>query len=576
LKQEDSSGAVKACEQALALNPALLASWKNLGVLFRKLGEDESGKRCEKQSVNLSNLPPELLSVTSMIYEGKLYQAEHLCRAFVQKNRQHIEGMRLLAKIATELGILDDADFLLESCLEFAPDYVTARYDYSQVLLKRQRFQKSLEQAGLLLQSQPANPAFRLLYANAAVPVGDIDKALEYYDQLISEFSDNLQYHMLKGHALKTLGAQSSAVSAYRKATSAKPDHGDAYWSLANLKTYRFEADEIAQMIESERREETSLQDRYQLCFALGKSFEDTAEYARSFEYYERGNRLKKSQSDYSASKTESEFSRQQEICTDKFFADRATYGIEGRDPIFIVGLPRSGSTLLEQILASHPEIDGTIELPNILSLVQNLAGRYRKGEESLYPSVLQKLTSQQLEKMGQAYLDSTRVYRKGAIHFTDKMPNNFQHVGLIQLMFPRAKIIDARRHPMACCFSNFKQLFGEGQEFSYGLDDVGRYYKAYVGLMDHWNKVIPGKILRVRYEDVVADLDGQVHRLLDFLGLPFDSRCTEYHKNERAVHTPSAEQVRQPIFQVGVEQWKNFESQLGPLKESLGDALKY
>ncbi len=521
----------------------------------------------------MRKLPPELLSVTSMIHERKFYQAEQVCRAFVQKNRQHVEGMRLLARIAAELGVLDDADFLLESCLEFEPDFHAARYDYTQVLFKRQRFQKSMEQAALLLKHQPAVPAFRLLYANAAVPVGEFDKALECYDQLIKESADNLHYHMLKGHALKSFGDRQRAIEAYKEAAKIKADHGDAYWSLANVKTYHFEEAEIAQMQRAEADSATKPVDRYQLRFALGKSFEDSDDYAAAFDYYARGNKLKLAETHYRTERTDKEFARQRAICTRQFFDDRAGFGAQSNEPIFIVGMPRAGSTLLEQILASHPMVDGTIELPDIMSVAQKLGGRHKIDEESRYPAILETLDQQQFERFANQYLKSTRVYRKDGTYFTDKMPNNFRHIGLIQLMFPKCKIVDARRHPMACCFSNFKQLFGDGQEFSYGLEELGRYYSGYVGLMDHWEKALPGKILRVQYEDVVADLDTQVRRLLDFLELPFDQRCIEFHKTERAVHTPSAEQVRQPLYKSGVEQWKNFESFLDPLKESLGIA---
>jgi tetratricopeptide (TPR) repeat protein len=569
-QQAQCDNALKAYERAVELNSALLVSWQNLIKLHRDCGENERSRICEKHSERLLKLPPELLSVTSMIHERKLYEAEQLCRAFVQKNRQHVEGMRLLAKIATELGILDDADFLLESCLEFEPDFLAARYDYTQVLFKRQRFQKSMEQAALLLKHQPAVPAFRLLYANAAVPVGEFDKALENYDQLIEESPDNLHYHMLKGHALKSLGEPQRAIEAYRAAAGIKPDYGDAYWSLANIKTYHFEEVEIAQMQRAEADAATKPVHRIHLCFALGKSFEDSDNYDVAFNYYARGNQLKLAESHYRAERVEDEFARQQEICTQQFFDDRACYGADSNEPIFIVGLPRAGSTLLEQILASHPMVDGTIELPDIMSQAQKLGGRHKIDEESRYPAILETLDQQQFERFANQYLKSTRVYRQDGIYFTDKMPNNFRHIGLIQLMFPNCKIVDTRRHPMACCFSNFKQLFGDGQEFSYGLEEVGRYYSGYVELMDHWENALPGKILRVQYEDVVEDLETQVRRLLDFLGLPFDQRCIEFHKTERAVHTPSAEQVRQPIYREGMDQWKNFEPFLEPLRRVL------
>lgn len=563
--------AILAYEQAVALNSALLATWKSLSALYKSQGRSERGQSCDRQIESLCKLPPELLSVSSMIHEGKLYKAEQLCRAFMQKNPRHVDGMRLLARIGTELNILDDAEFLLESCLEFAPDYRAARYEYAQVLYKRQRFSKSLEQAKRLLQDKPDNPDFQLVCANAAAAVGDFDRAMVIYERLIDLHPDKVLLRLLKGHALKSLGEPQRAIEAYRAAAGIKPDYGDAYWSLANIKTYLFEESEIAAMRNAEADAATENVDRYQLCFALGKNFEDNKKYAAAFEYYARGNQLKLAETGYRAERVEDELARQHEICTQQFFDDRAGYGTDSNEPIFVVGLPRAGSTLLEQILASHPMADGTIELPNILSLAHKLGGRHKTDEESRYPAILETLDPEQCERFGNEFLESTQVYRQGAPFFTDKSPNNFRHIGLIHLMFPNARIIDARREPLACCFSNFKQLFGEGQYFSYGLDEIGRYYRGYVSLMDHWENVLPGKILRVQYEDVVEDLEPQVRRLLDFLGLPFDQRCIEFHKTERAVHTPSAEQVRQPLYKSGVEQWKNFELFLDPLKESLG-----
>jgi len=572
-KQKQSTEAIKAYERALELNPALPACWRNLVNLHYSLGHNERSMLCKKQSDRLLKLPPELLSVTSAIYERELYQAEQLCRVFMQKNPKHLEGMRLLAKIASELGILDDADFLLESCLEFEPNFHAARYDYSQVLFKRQRFQKSMEQAALLLKQQGAAPSFRLLYANAAVPVGEFDKALEYYEQLIEEAPDNIHYHMLKGHALKSLGKPKQAINSYKNAAKIKPDFGDAYWSLANVKTYQFDDAEITQMQNAELDQTTDSVDQYQLCFALGKSFEDRGNYDEAFKFYTRGNQKKLADLNYRAKRTENEFTKQQKICSKEFFDHRGGFGSPSNEPIFIVGMPRAGSTLLEQILASHPMVDGTIELPDIMSLAQKLGGPHKVGENSRYPEILETLNSQQIENFANQYLKSTQVYRKKGTFFTDKMPNNFRHIGLIQLMFPNCKIIDARRHPMACCFSNYKQLFGEGQEFSYGLEELGRYYKGYVDLMDHWQEALPNKILRIQYEEVVEDLESQVRRLLNFLELPFDQRCIEFHKNKRAVHTPSAEQVRQPVYKSSVAQWKKFESYLEPIKEYLEGA---
>ena len=291
--------------------------------------------------------------------------------------------------------------------------------------------------------------------------------------------------------------------------------------------------------------------------------------------FYERGNRLKKSEIGYNSEQVEKEADRQISICDDALFEDRAASGYAANDPIFIVGLPRAGSTLLEQILASHPDVDGTFELPNILSLAHKLSGRQMRDTEPKYPRILRDLPGETLQKLGKQYIESTRIYRQGAPFFTDKMPNNFRHIGLIKMILPNAKIIDARRHPMACCFSVFKQLFAEGQEFSYSLDDVARYYRSYLKIMEHWDAALPGQICRVHYEDVVADLENEVRRILDYCGLPFHADCLKFHRTDRAVRTASSEQVRQPIYNSGLEQWKNYADFLQPLSDALGNAVE-
>ena len=319
-----------------------------------------------------------------------------------------------------------------------------------------------------------------------------------------------------------------------------------------------------------EGRSELTHSDRVYLCFALGKAFEDRQDWETSFAYYDRGNRLKKSRSRYDARQMTADLLAQRSTCTADVFTRRPGGGYAAPDPIFIVGLPRAGSTLLEQILSSHTMVDGTLELPNILALSQRLRRLGKKTDAGAYPEILRSLTATELERFGKQYIDDTRIHRQAAPFFVDKMPNNFRHIGLISLILPNAKIIDARRQPMACCFSGFKQLFAEGQEFSYSLADIGSYYRDYVQLMHHWDEVLPGKVLRVRYEDVVADIDTQVRRMLDFCGLPFESSCVNFHQTARSVRTPSSEQVRQPIYTKGLEQWRNFEPWLEPLKLAL------
>ena len=563
--------AMQAYQQAVVANPGLPASWKALGDLQTRHGLVREAANSRAQHERLLALPPELVSVTSFLHEGKLYKAEKLCRDFLQRTPHHPEAMRLLAALGVRLQVLDDAEFLLESVLEFTPDFLLARIDYVDVLQRRQKYASALEEARRVLETDPTNPAFRSLFANQCMTVGDYAQALQIYDDLLTEAPENPQLNLVRGHALKTIGRQPEAIDAYRRAAAGRPGFGDAYWSLANLKTYRFEDREVATMREQEAAPGLATEDRCHLCFALGKALEDRDCYQESFDYYARGNALKRETLRYSAERTDHELQRQAEVCTADMLAATAGQGHPGHDPIFIVGLPRAGSTLIEQILASHSQVDGTLELPNILAIAHRLRGRRRVDEEPLYPDVLRELSGTRLYELGEEYLRDTAVHRQGAPRFTDKMPNNFRHIGLISLILPNARIIDARRHPMACCFSGFKQLFAEGQEFTYDLQDLGRYYRGYVELMDHWDRVLPGRILRVQHETLVDNFEHEVRRLLAFCGLPFEPACLEFHRTRRVVRTASSEQVRRPLSREGLEHWRHFSPWLAPLEAALG-----
>jgi tetratricopeptide (TPR) repeat protein len=400
---------------------------------------------------------------------------------------------------------------------------------------------------------------------------GHYDEALTIFDEVLAAMPDDLATLTSRGHALKTAGRTDEAIASYRRAAEIDPLHGDAWYSLANLKTVEFTDADIEQMLAAKQDANLSYMGRVHLSFALGKAFEDRGDYDAAFENYEEGNRLKKLQTRYTTEQMQEEFENQKRHCTAELFARRTGVGHDDPAPIFILGLPRAGSTLIEQILASHSQVDGTLELPNILSLAHRLRGRKQVSDRDRYPRVLHELPHEEFEKLGRDYIENTAIHRKGAPFFTDKMPNNFRHIGLIHMILPNAKIIDARREPMACCFSGFKQLFAEGQEFSYSLEDIGNYYSGYIDLMAHWDAVLsPGRILRVQHEDVLDDLEGQVRRLLDYCGLPFDERCVNFHQTERAVRTASSEQVRRPINKGGLEQWRPYEAHLQPLKSAL------
>ncbi len=575
----DAQRAIDAFLHGVNINPALPAAWSMLQSLYRMTGDERRAATAAQHVVTLSKLPPEVVQATSLFSDGELTPAESIIRDFLLRHGDHVEAMRLLARIGLEREVLDDAELLLEAVLKLAPDYRAARADYARVLLRRQKYLHSRRELATLLQLDPANRDYLKDYAAACVGLGDYEPIIRLYRELLADAPqggpETAELHLWIAHSLKTIGRQQEAIEEYRAALAARPEFGDAWWSLANLKTYRFSTDDIQCMQAAESAPATPSVDRYHLCFALGKAHEDRAEFAAAWSYYARGNELKHAENRYLPEITETNTRLQGVVCTQAFFAARRGWGVPDPDPIFIVGLPRSGSTLIEQILASHSQVEGTQELADIQRIVLELRGRAADLEQPRFPAILAELTQADFHRFGARYMEDTRIYRKtNRPFFIDKMPNNFRYIGLIHLMLPNAKIIDARREPMACCFGNLKQLFSSGQEFTYSIDDIARYYRTYLELMRHWNAVLPGRILRIQHEDVVEDLEGNVRRILDFCGLPFEPACMEFYKTERSVRTASSEQVRQPIFRQGVDQWRNFEPWLEPLEQALGDAL--
>jgi len=571
---KDAPRAIDALLRCVNINPALPSAWNMLAGLYRLTGDARNAATAGDHVATLANLPPEVVTATSLFSDGDLAPAEQIIRAFLLRHGDHPEAMRLLAKIGMARDVLDDAELLLEGALTLAPDHRAARYDYADVLVQRHRYLPAREQIGRLLELDPGNLDYRSLAATIAVGLVENDEAISIYRGMLADLPASPDVHLWIAHALKTVGQVPEAIDAYRAAAAARPDFGDAYWSLANLKLYRFDEDEMARMRAAEAAASTALVDRQHLCFALGKALEDRGETAESWAYYERGNALKRSESRYRPEILEANTAGQIEVCTRTFFQRREGWGDPRPDPIFILGLPRSGSTLLEQILASHSQVEGTQELADIQRIVLEIQGRDPDPDNPRYPAALADMTRVDFRQLGERYLADTRAYRGDKPVFIDKMPNNFRHIGLIHLMLPNARIIDARRDPMSCCFSNLKQLFAQGQEFAYSVEDISRYYRTYLELMRHWDEVLPGRVLRVQHEDVVADLESAVRRMLDYCGLAFEPACLEFHKNRRSVRTPSSEQVRQPIFRDGLDQWKAYEPWLGPLETALGDAL--
>jgi tetratricopeptide (TPR) repeat protein len=571
--RKDAPHAIEAFLTGVNINPALPSSWSTLEGLYRMTGSSENARTAAAHIATLKNLPPEIISASGLFADGDLVQSESIVRAYLLKHGNHIEAMRLLARIGLQRGVLDDAETLLEAVLGMDPTYRAARLDYARVLLERHKYRETKSELEQLLKLEPQHRQYRTLYATALVGLGEHEKSVGLYRELLRETPRAADLLLSVAHSLKTLGRQEESIEAYRAAAAARPNYGDAYWSLANLKTYRFTDAELAAMRAEQASSATPEIDRYHLCFALGKALEDRGQFDESWGFYAQGNALKRAESRYRAELIELNTRLQIEVCTPEFFAQRGGVGTPARDPIFIVGLPRSGSTLIEQILASHSQVEGTQELADIPRMVIDLQGRVPDLDNPRYPGVLADLPPQEFLRLGEKYLADTRVYRTDRPYFIDKMPNNFRHVSLIHLILPNARIIDARREPMACCFSNLKQLFANGQEFTYSFDDIARYYRTYLQLMEHWDRVLPGKILRVEHESVVDDLEGSVRRILDFCGLEFEPACIDFHKTARSIRTASSEQVRQPIYREGLDQWKNYESWLAPLKDALGDA---
>jgi len=566
--------AIRHYRQACELNPALSSCWQALYNYFKKNKNQPAADHAYMQMNTLETMPRTLLYISQILNEGKLGIAEEKCREFLKKHPTNTFAMSLLSEIADRLGYFDDAEFLLESAVKLNPDDGELRMKYAMILRKKQKFSKTMEQVNILCEEFPTNLSYQAQKASEIMQNGEHKEAIDLFDDILRKNPYNFSILTSKGHAQKTLGQTDLAIKSYQTAYNVKQDHGEAFFSLANLKTYSFNENELNNMREQLKRVDLTLRDKVYFHFALAQGCEAVGEYDEAFFHLDAGNQIKNKQSKYSIERMDKELQAQIDVCDESFFEHHGNGGYETKDPIFILGLPRAGSTLIEQILASHSMIDGTLELPNILSMAQSLRGDDIYGKEGNYPKSMKNLSLEQRIEMGSRFINDTRMHRKDAPRFTDKMPNNFRHIGLIHLIMPNAKIIDARRYPLDCCFSMFKQLFAQGQEFTYGLAEAGSYYKSYVKLMNHWDNVLPNKILRVNNEDIIEDLEGQVSRMLEFLDLPFEDSCISFYETDRSVRTASSEQVRKPINRSGMDRWKPYAQNLKPLLDGLGQEL--
>ena len=571
----NGSEAIPALRRALELKADLPQAWLALGDHLDAIGDRAGAEAAYGAHILHSTRDPKLMSAAAALAANRIAEAEAALRAHLKAAPTDVAAIRMLAEVAARLGLHEEAEHLLARCLQLAPSFHAARQNYALILHRANKPAAALVELEQLLRLDPANASYRNLKAVVLCRIGDYTPAIELYAQILKEYPQQARIWLSYGHALKTAGAQDQAIDAYRRCAALEPSFGEAWWSLANLKTFRFSAAEIEDMRAQLQLQQLDPEQRLQFEFALAKALEDEALYAESFDHYARGNGLRRGLILYDPEDTATRVRRSRSMCTPAFFAQRAHVGCSARDPIFILGLPRSGSTLIEQILASHSAVEGTMELPEIISMTRVLRQQASAMDSRSYLDALATLDAGALRELGEQYIERTRIHRKtNAAFFIDKMPNNFAHLALIHLVLPNARIIDARRHPLACCFSGFKQNFARGQNFSYSLEDLGRYYHDYVELMAHYDGVLPGRIHRVFYESMVADTENEVQRLLDYCGLPFESQCLRFFENERPVRTASSEQVRKPIYREGVDHWRHFEQWLGPLKAALGPVL--
>ena len=569
--------AIAALERALQLQPSLPTAWLNLADLLDAAGQRSRAAEAYLRHARTGVHDPQLMAAGEALSANRLPDAERLLRERLRAAPNDIAAMRMLAELGARIGRNEQALVLLERCLALAPGFAMARHNYALVLDRCNRHEEALVEVESLLADDADNAGLQNLKAVVLGKLGNYDSAIRLYQSILDKRPKEPRLWMSLGHALKTEGSTERAIIAYRRAIELNPAFGGAWWSLANLKTVRFDAADIAAMRQQLQRTDLDDEQRLHFEFALGKALEDAGEYADSFAHYASGNALRRMQLPYDADQNSQRRRRAQAVYTREFLAERAGAGHGDPASVFILGMPRAGSTLLEQILSSHPQVEATMELPDIIAITRDLRARSRQPETTSYHDIVAGMDPAEFKALGERYIASTRVQRKeDKPLFIDKMPNNFAHVGLIHLILPNAKIIDARRHPLACGFSNFKQHFARGQAFSYDLADMGRYYADYVALMAHFDRVLPGRVHRVVYEEMVADTEARVRELLDYCGLPFDERCLRFFENDRPVRTASSEQVRQPIYREGVDQWRHYEQWLDPLKAALGPLLDH
>ena len=555
-------------KKCLEIDPSNFTNWKSLGDVLSDQKKDEEADKAYKNAISTDKKYLDLQKAMSQVQKGNLGEAERIYREILSDDPNNVDALRLLALLASRTGAVDQAINMLENCTKIAPDYALAWENLAK-MYRQKDDPDSLQKAAFCFSKATE---LRPDWAEGWAGLGTMqtrssqhNEGIESYKKSIELKANQPRVHLSLGHVYKTTGNQEECINSYNEAISFDKNFGEAYWSLANLKTYKFSGDEILNMEKRVELTEVPEREKVHFLFSLGKAFEDMGSYDESFEYYKRGNDLNRGRTTYDPKAIEALSERLKLFFTEDRLNKYKGSGDNSNSPIFIVGLPRSGSTLIEQILASHSKIEGTMELPNIMNIARKLGNSTK--DRTAYPEVIDTLQGIDLTDLGKSFINETQFLRTGKQHFIDKMPNNFSHIGLIKLILPNAKIIDARRNPMDTCFSCFKQLFARGQAFTYDLSEIARYYVNYVNLMDHWDKVLPGYVYRVQHEDLLNNQERVTRDLIDFCEVDFESSTLEFYKTKRAVKTASSEQVREPINTKGLNQWKNYEIHLKDLK---------
>jgi len=571
--QGESELAVLAFRRAAELDPMRADTHMKLGRALMKAGKTEEAEIALAEAIRLKPDREQIAKAAELEKDGDPESAEKIYRQILTRDPNNVEALRCLAAIASRTFHYGDAEILLQHAVNYAPDFVRARSDLISVQLERDKFDDAVKNAEHLVLVDNKRADSYLFLASAYAAAGRYEEAIDAYQSSLELVPGHGGALTGLGNMLKTVGQHEDAVAVYRACIHEHPDSAEAYWSLANLKTFRFNDSEVAAMEELLERDGLAAEASVQLCNALGLNSEDRQDYVRAFEYFERGNSVRRLSEIYDPADTEDLNDRLTEVFNTGFLAQHAGSGDPDRSPIFIVGLPRSGSTLIEQILASHSQVEGTHELIDLSRITQLIPRKFETSD--MFPKSLLELDTECFAELGADYVARTRKYRAGRAHFVDKNPNNFIYVGLLKLILPNARIIDARRHPLDSCLGSYKQLFAKGQPFSYDLFELGEYYLQYRRLMEHWQEILPDFVLEVRYEDVVDNLEHEVRRILEYCALPWEENCLRYYETERAIKTASSEQVRQPIYSSAVNQWRNYESQLGELIEILEPELR-